>query len=213
MKFGVSDKSRIVFASLFVGVLTMISAPGAVARADDSAMSAVQSMVNQAVKILADQATPQATRASQLRDLIAPSFDFAAMSRSALGYHWKSLNPAQRADFTQTFTGFIEAAYGSKIGDYHGQQVNFIKQTSLGNGYFQVFSQIVQPGGKAPVPVNYLVEQKDGQWKVYDVTVDDISIIANYRTQFNRVINENGFDKLLADLKAKQQQLNQTKSG
>jgi len=209
MKLGLPEKSRSVLATLVIGAMIVLCSNGAVARADDGAMNAVQSMVSQAVKILADQSTPQATRASQLRDLIGPAFDFTEMSRSALGYHWRSLTPEQRTDFTQTFTSFIEAAYGSKIGDYHGQQVNFIKQTSLGDGYAQVFSQIVQPGGKASVPVNYLVEQKDGQWKVYDVTVDDISIIANYRTQFNRVINDNGFDKLLADLKAKQQQLNQ----
>lgn len=198
----------LVIATLIIGW----SKP-AIVRADDSAMATVQSLVNQALQILADKGTPQATRARELRDLIAPNFDFNEMSRSAVGYHWKALTPMQRADFVQTFTGFIEAAYGSKIGDYHGQKVNFIKQSSLGEGYAQVFSQIERPGGKAPVPVNYLLEQKDGQWKIYDVTVDDISIIANYRTQFNRVLNENGFDKLLADLKVKQQQLSQTSGG
>ncbi|MGH7843315.1 MAG: MlaC/ttg2D family ABC transporter substrate-binding protein [Candidatus Binataceae bacterium] len=205
MKFG--NKYRLVHAFLVIALV--VACWPSRAGAEDGAMATTQSLVNQAVRILADKTTPQATRAQQLRDLIAPVFDFTEMSRSALGFHWRSLSPAQRADFTQTFTGFIEAAYGSKIGDYRGQQVEFIKQTSLGDGYAQVFSRIIQPGGRAPVPVNYLVERKDGQWKIYDVTVDDISIIANYRTQFNRVINDKGFDKLLADLKAKQQQLSQ----
>jgi phospholipid transport system substrate-binding protein len=181
------------------------------ARAQADAMTTVQTMVNQALKILADKGTPLETRSAQLRDLTAPLFDFTEMSKSSLGYHWRSLTPAQRSDFTQTFTGFIQAAYSSKISDYAGQQVNFLKQAPLGQGYVQVFTQIVQPNGKAPVPVNYLVEQQNGQWKVYDVTVDNISIIANYRTQFDRVINRDGFDKLLADLKAKQNQLNQPK--
>jgi phospholipid transport system substrate-binding protein len=70
----------------------------------------------------------------------------------------------------------------------------------------EIDSKIVQ-AGKSPIPVNYLLEQKDGGWMIYDVTVDAISIIANYRNQFNRVINDQGFPKLMSDLRAKQQQL------
>ena len=106
----------------------------------------------------------------------------------------------------------MESAYLSKIGEYSGQKVEFIKQSSLGDGYAQVASNILQPS-KPSIPVNYLLEQKDGSWKVYDVTVDNISIIQNYQNQFNRVINEDGFDKLLADLKAKQRQLASSSAG
>ena len=67
-------------------------------------------------------------------------------------------------------------------------------------------SQIIQPG-KQPIKVDYLLRELDGDWKIYDVTVDAISIVANYRNQFNRVINDQGFDKLMANMRAKQQQL------
>jgi phospholipid transport system substrate-binding protein len=180
--------------------------------ADSSPLQSTQEFVNQALKIMADKQTPVADRARQLRELIEPRFDFTEMARQALGPHWRDLKPDQRQDFADVFKGFMESAYLSKIGDYAGQRVEFIKQSSLGAGYAQVNSNIVQPG-KASVPVNYLLEQTDGSWKVYDVTVDNISIIQNYRNQFNRVINENGFDKLLADLKAKQQQLSASSAG
>jgi phospholipid transport system substrate-binding protein len=183
-----------------------------VARADGGPLGTTQQMVNTALQIIANKQTPVAQRQNQLRDVIAPRFDFTEMSRSALGYHWKTLTPDQRANFTGIFKDFMESAYLSKIGDYSGQRVEFVKQSSLGDGYAQVFTRIFQPG-KSPIPVNYLLEQKDGDWKVYDVTVDNISIIANYRNQFNRVINENGFDKLLSDLRAKQQQLNPSAAG
>jgi phospholipid transport system substrate-binding protein len=189
--------------------VAMVAAALVIARvtlADNGPLGTTQQFVNSALHILADKQTPVGQRRNQLRDLIDPRFDFSEMSRSALGYHWRSLTPDQRASFTTVFKGFIESAYLSKIGDYAGQRVEFIKQSALGDGFAQVFTNIMQPG-KASIPVNYLLEQKDGDWKVYDVTVDDISIIANYRNQFNRVINESGFDKLLADLKAKQQQL------
>jgi phospholipid transport system substrate-binding protein len=145
-------------------------------------------------------------RRRELRSLVEQNFDFETMSRSALGYNWRSLSPDQRAQFTKLFTAFIEVAYLDKIQDYQGQQVQFAGEHSLGDGYAEVDTKIVQPG-KSPISVNYLLEQKDGAWKIYDVTVEAISIIANYRNQFNRVISQKGFDQLMADLQAKQQQL------
>jgi len=181
-----------------------VAPPSSLAQNDPTAVT--QSVVNQALQILANSSTPLPQRRRQLRGLIEANFDFAAMSRSALGYNWRSLSPDQRERFTQLFTSFIEVAYLDKIQDYQGQKVRFIGQHSLGDGYAEVDTQIVQ-AGKSPIAVNYLLEQKDGSWKVYDVTVEAISIIANYRNQFNRVINEKGFDQLMADLQAKQQQL------
>jgi phospholipid transport system substrate-binding protein len=174
--------------------------------ADTDAMEVARAMVDQSLRILRDAVTPLPQRRRRLRAVIEPRFDFTEMSRSAIGYHWRSLSPQQRADFTKLFTAFIEDAYLSKIQDYSGQQVVFLKQTSLEPGYAQVETKIVQ-AGKTPIPVNYLLEQKDATWKIYDVTVDNISIINNYRNQFNRILNQQGFDKLMADLQVKQQEL------
>jgi phospholipid transport system substrate-binding protein len=191
--------------------ITAALAPSA-ARADSGAMSVTQTMVNQALQILGSKATPLPQRRRQLRDLVEQNFNFATMSRSALGYNWRSLSPDQRAQFTKLFTAFIEVAYLDKIQDYQGQQVKFTGQHSLGDGYAEVDTKIVQ-AGKSPIAVNYLLEQTGGSWKIYDVTVEAISIIANYRNQFNRVINEKGFNQLLADLQAKQQQLSSLLGG
>jgi phospholipid transport system substrate-binding protein len=177
-----------------------------------SPLDTTRSFVDQALKIMADKQVPVDQRAHQLRAVIEPHFDFTAMARQSLGRHWLKLNAQQRQDFAATFKSFMESAYLDKIGDYSGQQVAFTDQTSLGSGYSEVHSNIVQPG-KQSIPVNYLLEQKGGGWLVYDVTVDNISIIQNYQNQFNRVINSKGFDQLLADLKAKQRQLNEPGAG
>ena len=169
-------------------------------------MAVTQNMVNHSLQIMANKSAPVQERRRQLREAIENEFDFTEMSKSALGYHWRTLNGNQRSQFTQLFTAFIEDAYLSKIQDYSGQQVQFQGQSPLGQGYSQINTVIVQPG-KSPIAVNYLLLQKAGSWKIYDVTVDAISIIANYRNQFNRVINEKGFDQLMADLQAKQQEL------
>jgi phospholipid transport system substrate-binding protein len=138
--------------------------------------------------------------------LLEQHFDFADMARITLGYHWRELNVTQRSEFVKLFTAFIENAYLSKIQDYSGQDVAVLGQNSEGEGFSRVRSQIIQPG-KQPIKVDYLLRELDGDWKIYDVTVDAISIVANYRNQFNRVINDQGFDKLMADMRAKQQQL------
>lgn len=196
-------------AMIAAAALILLAALPSPASAQSGAKTATRDMVDKALNILADKSTSVAQRRHELRAVIEPRFDFTEMSRSALGFHWRSLTPTQRADFTDVFKNFIEDAYLSKIQDYSGQKVRYGSARSLGNGYAEVGTEIVQ-AGKNPVPVKYLLDNKSGSWKVYDVTVDNISIVANYRTQFNRVINERGFDQLMADLRAKQRQLAQS---
>ena len=176
------------------------------ARAQTSAKATTQEFVEQALQILRNRQKSVVEKRRELKPLVESRFDAAEMARSTLGYHWRSLTPDQRANFTQVFTAFIEAAYLDKVQDYAGQQVQFGQSRSLGQGYAEVETTIVQ-AGKDPIPVTYLLEQSGSGWKVYDVTVDNISIIENYRNQFNRVINQQGFPKLMADLRAKERQL------
>lgn len=201
-----------ILARLLAGIVVMGAVLGSsarIAQADPGAMMVTRSMVERALQILRDKNTPIAERRRELKATLEPRMDFNEMSRSALGYHWRSLTPQQRADFTRVFTAFIEDAYLSKIQDYAGQRVEFVKQTPLGEGYSQIDTDIIQPGNAPPLRVAYLLERTGGSddWKVYDVTVDNISIIANYRNQFNRVMNDQGFDKLMSDLRAKQKEL------
>ena len=170
----------------------------------DDPMSVVKGTVDQALEVLRDKQAPLAQRQDKLRQIVAGTFDFTEMAKSALGYHWKTITPAQQQEFTSAFVAFIEDSYLSKINDYRGQQVSFLRSTNEGPQYAQVATDIIQPGGKDSIHVNYRLLQEGNTWKIYDVTVDAISIIANYRNQFNRVMNNKGYDTLIADLKAKQ---------
>ncbi|HEY6298724.1 MAG TPA: ABC transporter substrate-binding protein [Candidatus Binatus sp.] len=169
----------------------------------DDPMSVVKTTVNQALEVLGDKSTPLAQRQDKLRQIVAATFDFTEMAKSALGYHWKEITPAQQQEFTNAFIAFIEDSYLSKINDYTGQRVNFLRAANEGAQYAQVNTDIVQPKGEA-IHVNYRLLQENSTWKIYDVTVDAISIIANYRNQFNRVMNNKGYDTLISDLKSKQ---------
>jgi len=175
------------------------------ARADDanSPTAVVQQTVNQALSVLRDTQTPLAQRQDKLRQIVSSIVEQTGMAKSALGYHWKQISADQQQEFTNVFISFIEDSYLSKINDYRGQQVAFLKSTGDTADDAQVNTDIVAPG-KEPIHVNYSLLQKGGAWKIYDVTVDAISIIANYRNQFNRVMNNQGFGTLINDLKSKQ---------
>ncbi len=189
-----------------VAVVLTVAGLSPAAAATRDPMGQVKTLVDRAIGVLKNKQAPISQRQHELRSLVEAQFDFNDMARSTLGYHWRELSPAKRAEFVSLFKAFIEDAYLSKIQDYSGQRVEFIGETSEDAGYVQVESKIVQPG-KTPIPLNYRLRQENGSWKIYDVTVDNISIIANYRNQFNRVINDNGFDKLMVDMRNKQQQL------
>ncbi len=170
-------------------------------------MAAVKETVRQVLAIVTDPSYKSATsaRRQKLREVIAPRFDFSDMAKSSLGYHWRTLTPAQRADFVRAFTALLEASYMGKIESYKGQKISYLRETQDGS-YAQVYTSI-QSGGGEPVSVNYRLKQSDGTWKVYDVAIDQISLVGNYRNQFNRVINDKGYAQLLAAIKQKEQSI------
>lgn len=187
-------------------VLSLVAGATSFAATQSNPMSVVKTVVNQAIAVLGDKKAPLAERQQKLRSLVDGNFDFTTMARSALGYHWRTINDAQRKDFTRTFTTFLEDAYLNRIEDYSGQKVEFLRTRNQGSGYAEVMTQILQQG-KQPVPVGYMLRHQSSKWLIYDVTVDNISIVANYRNQFNRVVNNEGFPALLTALKKKQAQL------
>jgi phospholipid transport system substrate-binding protein len=170
-------------------------------------MAMVKSTVTQVLGVLNDRQTPQDARSRRLIQLVAGRFDFSDMARSTLGYHWRDLKPGERQQFVPLFTAFMEDVYLNKLQGYSGQKIEFINETADRPGYSQVNTRVIQPNGGQPVRLAYRLRQDGNDWKVYDVTVNDISITANYRNQFNRVINDRGFDILVQELRSRQQQL------
>jgi len=198
-----------VLAAMIAALCFAVCAPARAANPPDP-MQQVKTTVDQVLQILQDPAlkSDPAQRRQKLKDSVAGYFDWTDMAKSALGYHWRDLSEQQRKDFVDLFTRFIQASYLGKIDSYSGQKIEYLKQSTDGQ-YAQVNTNVVQEG-KDPIPINYHLKADDGIWKVYDVTVDNISITANYRNQFNRVINNRGFDALMDDMRAKQESLNQS---
>jgi phospholipid transport system substrate-binding protein len=213
---------RSIFTAIAsLSLVVALIAPGGRALAMASSgdpTNEVKSTISDAVAIFKDNKSPLVQRREELHAIAARHFDFQDMARSALGYHWRALTPAQRNEFVPLFANFIQDAFLSKLQEYtvkkiqeqvQSVNVQYLKETFDDPDYAQVFTSVAMRDQKDPLQANYLMHRSGGRWRIYDVNVDAISVIANYRNQFNRVLNNDGYDKLAADLRAKQKQLQQ----
>jgi phospholipid transport system substrate-binding protein len=198
-------------AIIAVTIGVSIAPPSAAVSTPPDPISEVRATVDQVLAILQDPALKANAqeRRQKLKEAVEHHFDFGSMARSALGYHWRDLADDERKQFVDLFTRFIEASYIGKIESYTGQKIEYVKQISEGSDFAQVNTNVLQ-NGKDPISVNYRLKFEDGEWKVYDVLIDNISIVGNYRNQFNRVINNKGYDVLVADMQAKQESLDKS---
>lgn len=134
-------------------------------------------------------------RRERLREVISQRFDFPEMARRSLGSAWRRLDPDQQKDFVRLFTRLLEDSYLDKIEYYHGETVRYTRE-SAGNDYAQVDTIVVANDGQE-YSVNYRLHDVDGSWKVYDVVIEYISLVNNYRAQFNHVLGRSSVDELL----------------
>ncbi len=192
--------------------------PAAAAAIGSGPMASVKGTIDQAVAVFRDKSVAAKDREQKLRAIAEDCFDFERMARAAVGYHWRDFTPGQREEFVPLFTKFIEDVYLSRIESYSVEKVEQEIQSSSiqfareridpdSPDEAEVFSSVTLQNRDKPVPVNYLLEKGPGGWKIYDLSVDSISVIANYRNQFNRVLNDGGYDKLVSILRQKQQAL------
>lgn len=150
----------------------------------------------------------QTLRREKLRQAVYRRFDFEEMARRSLGRHWRDLNAEQRQEFVGLFSDLLERSYVGKIeGSGAGSQVDYPRETIDEEGFASVLSLITSRLG-SQIDVEYRLLQRDGDaaWEVYDVVVEGVSLINNYRTQFNNVIHRTSYDGLVRQLRLKQAQ-------
>jgi phospholipid transport system substrate-binding protein len=164
---------------------------------------AIRSAVSQGVEILKkakfDGQKQRARVIDQLRQIVYPLFDFNEMAMRALGANWRRINSQQQKEFVSTFTALLEKTYADQIDLYDGQQVAYTGEIVDG-AYAQVDSRIIDKNGQT-YSVVYRLHKVDGKWRIYDVVAENISLVNNYRSQFNRVIARSSFEELLKTMK------------
>jgi phospholipid transport system substrate-binding protein len=188
---------RISLISLFVTVL-MVTAAWAGAPTEQ-----LKSQVDQVIKLLEDPALKDkpAERRAQVRKMAEDIFDYPDTSRRALGSHWNARTPQEREEFTRLFGDLLDRAYISKIDLYQGEKVKWVGETMEGNDAL-VKTTIVTKSG-TEMPVDYRMHLTDGRWRVYDVIIEGVSMVSNYRTQFNKIVQTESYGSLVQKLKAR----------
>ena len=142
------------------------------------------------------------TKKKELRDAIYPKFDFPEMARRSLGSHWQKRSPQEQQEFVRVFTELIESSYMSNIEAYNGEKVTFGAERQE-RDYAEVDTKITTKKGEE-ISVVYKLRQAGSDWKIYDVVIENISLVNNYRSQFNRVIAQSSYDELFRKMKDKQ---------
>lgn len=190
--------------SLWIGALLCCLSITAIAASDPVAM--LQQTSNQMIASLKQNKATMKTNPklaeSLARQIILPHVDTSAMSQLALGRNaWQKASASQRQAFVSQFTTMMIRTYSSALAAYSNQSVVFspVRGGTDNLTRVQVNSQIIQPGGPS-IPVTYRLISRGNGWKVYDMSVDGISLVQSFRTQFANQINQSGMDGLLATM-------------
>jgi phospholipid transport system substrate-binding protein len=194
-------RSRLVAAGFVLLVLTLCAANGNAGLPTDQ----IKSTVDKALMVLKDpRLKPTARvkeRRDQLRQILFARFDFTEMAKRALGSNWRRRSPQEQEEFVRLFTDVLERTYAEIIESYSDEKITYIYERIDGT-YADVASKILTSRGEE-YSINYKAHLVSNEWKVYDVVAENISLVNNYRSQFNRVISNGSYEELVRRLKDK----------
>jgi phospholipid transport system substrate-binding protein len=159
----------------------------------------IRTAIDRAVQILksakVEESKQRAPVIDQLREIVYTRFDFEEMAKRSLGSHWRKLSPQQQKEFVNAFTELLETTYADKIDLYEGQQVEYIGET-IDKNYAEVNTRVIGKNRES-YSVDYRLHQVGGKWRIYDVIAENISLVNNYRSQFNRVVVNSSVEELI----------------
>jgi len=168
-------------------------------------METVEKGVNNLLKTLGDPAFKAQTKDQQIATLgteIEKVFDFTELSKRTLGREWKKMSAEQQTEFVKLFKQLLQGVYADRLLEYSDQKVLFEKETMLKKGSAEVQSYLQTSDGKK-IPLFYRLTNKSGSWKVYDVIIEGVRMVKNYRTQFREILAKDSPDKLIEVLREK----------
>lgn len=182
-----------------LGLLILLSC--SVVAADYSTpMGRVKDSVAKVISILRDQSLDRENKWEQIEVVIRSSFDFRSMSQSVLARNWLKANPTEQEQFNEFFTESIEEIYRAKIEAYTNEKVIYKSQTIRGN---RAIVETEIEANSNSIPVDFKLRQEDGQWFAYDVIIDGVSLVSNYRNTFAAIVKNAGMDGLLSNIQKK----------
>jgi phospholipid transport system substrate-binding protein len=165
----------------------------------------IRAAVNRGVEILStarlDSQSGKAETIDRLRKVVYPLFDFEEMAKRSLGPHWRQLDALRQREFVAVFTELLEKTYARHIDLYDGQKVAYTGEV-IDQDYADVRTKLIGRKGDS-FSIDYKLIRVGGKWRVYDVIAEGISLVNNYRSQFNRVIAKSSLDELMRKMRDK----------
>ncbi len=168
------------------------------------ATDAVKGTVDEVIRILQDKEMKKPDRAEERRRLlekvIGERFDYDEMAKRALTAQWTKLNKDEQKEFVELFRRMLSNTYADKIEGYSGEPVQYLNERQQ-EGFAEVKTKVIS--GKAEIPLDYRLMHKSDDWRVYDVVVDGVSLVNNYRGQFTKIIKSSSYADLVEKLRKK----------
>jgi phospholipid transport system substrate-binding protein len=194
---------------VFGALLTLILALAVPSWGAPSPVVEVRKTVDEVVRVVADKELkkPQneQKRRKALKAAISQLFDHGEMAKRSMGQNWKEISPLQQKEFAELFATLLENSYAGKIESYNNEKIVYLKELVDGD-YAEVKSRIVT-AKRDEFSLDYRLMLVGERWKVYDVVIEGVSLVSNYRSQFNKIIKAQGYPELLKKMKVKKDDL------
>lgn len=207
-----AEHNRPIKTGLCAFLLTILCLLGPVATAvatEAGPKEQLKSAIDRVLAILQDPALKGEARAAERRAAIRrvadEIFDFEEIARRSLAQHWRALTPDQRKVFVQLFSDVLERAYISKIELYSGEPIQYTGER-VSDDLATVTTKMITKKG-TEVPIDYRLHRRDSRWLVYDVIIEGVSLVSNYRTQFNTIIQTASYAELVKKLRSRAEAL------
>lgn len=159
---------------------------------------------DQVIKVLDDPALARQDRRAAVRKIANEAFDLGETAKRALARHWQARTPAEREEFTQLFADLLERTYIARIAEYGGERIRYVGE-ALDGDLATVRARIVTKTG-TEVSVESRMHRRGDRWLIYDVLIENQSLIANYRSQFDRIVRSSSYEELVKRLKSKREE-------
>lgn len=187
--------------ALVIGLLLSVS------QAFATPLEDVKKTVDDVVRIVADKdgKTSEKKRRQALKRTISTIFDYNEMSKRSLGRHWNELTPEEKVRFAELFAELLENSYAGKIESYNNEKIVYIKELFDGD-HAEIKSKVVT-AKRDEFTLDYRMIRQNNRWMVYDVVIEGVSLVSNYRSQFGRIIKSNGYAGLVKKLETKNSEL------
>ena len=171
--------------------------------AADSPPEVVRKLTDAVIAVLRQKDLPADERLKTIRDIVYDYADFVTISRLVLARNWSGLDTIQKELFVEEFKKYLSISYGKNVESYSNEKVQIVGDRDEGRGDWTVQTRNLRPQAGGDVLVEYRLRQKDGEWKLIDVLVERVSLVSNYRSQFQVIMANGGIDHLLEILREK----------